>query len=137
MSSQESYLDALKRVIEEVVTPGAASVDADGAFPRAQLDALGTLVGQSRQVPFQPSGGVSPILDDNTYRILLQAKIAQNQFDGQIDSAERKADEFLGIGDRKRDGQNRVTGREHPGGRQDRPGDRKPQPTLCQRRLQL
>jgi hypothetical protein len=52
----------------------------------AQLDALGTLVGQSRQVPFQPSDGVSPILDDNTYRILLQAKIAQNQFDGQIDS---------------------------------------------------
>ena len=40
MSSQESYLDALKRVIDEVVAPGAASVDADGAFPRAQLDAL-------------------------------------------------------------------------------------------------
>jgi antitoxin protein of toxin-antitoxin system len=48
------------------------------------------------------------------------------KFDGQIDSAERKADEFLGIGDRERDGQNRVTGREHPGGRQDQPGDRKP-----------
>jgi isovaleryl-CoA dehydrogenase len=41
MSSQQSYLDALKRVIDEVVAPGAASVDADGAFPRAQLDALG------------------------------------------------------------------------------------------------
>ena len=41
MSSQESYLDALTRVIDEVVAPGAASVDADGAFPRAQLDALG------------------------------------------------------------------------------------------------
>ena len=34
MSSQESYLDALKRVIDEVVAPGAAAVDADGAFPR-------------------------------------------------------------------------------------------------------
>src|ERR1700722_19182579 len=41
MSSQQSYLDALKRVIDEVVAPAAASVDADGAFPRAQLDALG------------------------------------------------------------------------------------------------
>ena len=40
MSSQESYLDALNRVIDEVVAPGAAAVDADGAFPRAQLDAL-------------------------------------------------------------------------------------------------
>jgi isovaleryl-CoA dehydrogenase len=40
MSSQESYLDALGQVIDEVVAPGAASVDADGAFPRAQLDAL-------------------------------------------------------------------------------------------------
>ena len=48
------------------------------------------------------------------------------KFDGQIDSAERKADEFLGIGHRSRDGQNRVTGGEHPGGGQDRPGDRKP-----------
>ena len=40
MSSQESYLDALRQVIDEVVAPGAASVDLDGAFPRAQLDAL-------------------------------------------------------------------------------------------------
>jgi isovaleryl-CoA dehydrogenase len=41
MSSQESYLDVLRQVIDEVVAPGAASADADGAFPRAQLDALG------------------------------------------------------------------------------------------------
>ena len=40
MSSQKSYLDALRQVTDEVVAPGAASVDADGAFPRAQLDAL-------------------------------------------------------------------------------------------------
>ena len=37
MSSQESYLDALGRVIDEVVAPGAASVDADGAFPGRSL----------------------------------------------------------------------------------------------------
>jgi alkylation response protein AidB-like acyl-CoA dehydrogenase len=40
MSSQESYRDALRQVIDEVVEPGAAPVDRDGAFPRAQLDAL-------------------------------------------------------------------------------------------------
>ncbi len=37
MSSQESYRDALRRVIDEVVAPGAAAVDASGEFPRAQV----------------------------------------------------------------------------------------------------
>jgi alkylation response protein AidB-like acyl-CoA dehydrogenase len=57
MSSQESYLDALKRVIEEVVAPGAASVDADGAFPRAQLDALGAAGILALTVPGEYGGG--------------------------------------------------------------------------------
>jgi len=52
----------------------------------AQLDVLGLLVGASRTVGFQPSAGVSPTLDDVTYRILLRAKIAQNQWNGQIPS---------------------------------------------------
>lgn len=51
-----------------------------------QLDTLGAIVGQSRTVGFQPTSGVSPILDDATYRTLLQAKIAQNQWDGSISS---------------------------------------------------
>jgi hypothetical protein len=49
-----------------------------------QLDAVGVIVGQSRTVGFQPSGGVSPVLDDATYRILLKARVAQNQWDGTI-----------------------------------------------------
>src|ERR1700727_1186026 len=57
MSSQGSYLDALKRVIDEVVTPGAASVDADGAFPRAQLDALGADGILALTVPAAYGGG--------------------------------------------------------------------------------
>jgi alkylation response protein AidB-like acyl-CoA dehydrogenase len=56
MSSQESYLDALKRVIDEVVAPGAASVDADGAFPRAQLDALGAAGVLALTVPAEHGG---------------------------------------------------------------------------------
>jgi isovaleryl-CoA dehydrogenase len=40
MPSQESYSDALQRVIEEVVAPGAGEVDATGGFPRKQIDAL-------------------------------------------------------------------------------------------------
>lgn len=50
-----------------------------------QLDILGLLIGQSRTVAFQPSAGVSPTLDDTTYRLLLQTRIAQNQWDGTID----------------------------------------------------
>lgn len=52
----------------------------------AQLDIIGNLVGVSRVVTFQPSNSVSPKLDDNTYVLLIQAKIAQNQWDGQLQS---------------------------------------------------
>lgn len=52
----------------------------------SQLDLIGQNLGQSRTVAFQPSRGVSPVLDDDTYRLLLRATIAQNQWDGRIDS---------------------------------------------------
>jgi len=52
----------------------------------AQLDALGVIAGASRTVGFEPTGGVSPVLDDTTYRIYIKAKIAQNQWDGTVDS---------------------------------------------------
>ena len=51
-----------------------------------QLDMLGTIAGASRTIPFQPSFGVSPVLDDTSYRTLIKAKIAQNQWNGNIDS---------------------------------------------------
>jgi hypothetical protein len=47
-----------------------------------QLDVLGQIAGVSRTVGFQPSHGVSPILDDATYALLIQATIAANQWDG-------------------------------------------------------
>lgn len=51
-----------------------------------QLDVCGQLIGQGRTVGFQPSNSVSPVLDDNTYRLLLQARIAQNYWDGKLPS---------------------------------------------------
>jgi len=51
-----------------------------------QLDTLGEIIGASRTVNFQPSNGVSPVLDDNTYRLLLRATIANNHWDGRIGS---------------------------------------------------
>ena len=47
-----------------------------------QLDVLGVILGQSRTVGFQPRFGVSPILDDTTYRTLLRCRIWQNHWRG-------------------------------------------------------
>ena len=57
MPSQGSYRDALLRVIDEVVAPGAASVDASGEFPRAQVDALGAAGILGLTVPEEFGGG--------------------------------------------------------------------------------
>ncbi|TVZ00364.1 acyl-CoA dehydrogenase [Trebonia kvetii] len=57
MPSQESYRDALLRVIESVVAPGAAAVDASGSFPRAQVDALGAAGILGLTVPAEHGGG--------------------------------------------------------------------------------
>lgn len=51
-----------------------------------QLDILGTIIGISRTVGFQPTAGGNPTLNDATYRILLSATIFQNQWDGTIGS---------------------------------------------------
>jgi hypothetical protein len=58
--------------------------DLDNAFG-AQLDVLGEIIGASRIVPFQPSNGISPVLDDDTYRLLLYATQAKNTWDGTIE----------------------------------------------------
>lgn len=57
MPSQGSYDDALRRVIDEVVAPGAASVDASGEFPRKQVDALGAAGLLALTVPATCGGG--------------------------------------------------------------------------------
>jgi len=62
-----------------------ANFDLDEAVGN-QLDVLGLIVGVSRTVNFQPSDSVSPVLDDSTYRILIKATIANNQWNGLISS---------------------------------------------------
>lgn len=47
-----------------------------------QLDVLGNIIGQRRTVGFQPRFGISPTLDDTTYRLLLRARVWQNHWDG-------------------------------------------------------
>ncbi len=48
-----------------------------------QLDRVGTFLGLSRTLPFQPSGSVSPVLDDADYTTLLKARIYAIHWNGQ------------------------------------------------------
>lgn len=63
MPSQESYNDALLRVTEEIVAPGAAAVDAAGVFPRAQVDALAAAGLLALTVPEELGGGGGGLRD--------------------------------------------------------------------------
>jgi hypothetical protein len=56
----------------------------------SQLDIIGDIVGQKRTLPFEPSDGSNPVLDDYVYRQLIKAKIALNHWDGQLLSIEEK-----------------------------------------------
>lgn len=83
-----SWLLACLRPLDdasECLASFVTSFDLDYAVG-VQLDALGVIIGQSRTVGFQPSGGVSPVLTDSTYRTLLRARILQNQWSGTINS---------------------------------------------------
>ena len=50
----------------------------------AQLDRVGTVLGVSRKLPFQPTGNVSPVMEDANYRLILRAAVAKQHFDGTI-----------------------------------------------------
>lgn len=71
--------------VSQVLVQMDTALDLDAAVG-AQLDMLGAVVAAKRTVAFQPSGGVSPVLDDATYRLYIKAKIAQNQWDGTLPS---------------------------------------------------
>ena len=49
-----------------------------------QLDTLGKILVQSRQMTFQPTDGSSPLLNDYYYRMILKAKVIKNQWKGTI-----------------------------------------------------
>jgi isovaleryl-CoA dehydrogenase len=57
------YQDALARVIEEVVAPGAAEVDADAVFPRPQISALAEAGLLGLTVPGELGGGGAGLRD--------------------------------------------------------------------------
>ena len=72
------------QLFEDVMTCNGLMTEAFdlGSAAGVQLDVLGQIAGVSRTVNFQPSDSVSPVLDDTTYRILIQTTIAANQWKG-------------------------------------------------------
>lgn len=49
-----------------------------------QLDSIGSLIGQSRTLSFEPTDGSEPYLDDVTYRKILKLRAYYNYWDGQV-----------------------------------------------------
>lgn len=82
-----AFLTMLLKKFDDVSLCAVAmdmAFDVDNAVG-PQLDAVGAIVGASRTVGFQPTGGASPVLTDTTYRILIKAVAAANAWDGTID----------------------------------------------------
>jgi len=81
-----SFLATLIAYADDIVCP-ASNFDCFFDITNvtgSRLDILGEIVGVVRTVNFQPSDGSSPALDDNTFRLIIKAKIARNQWDGTI-----------------------------------------------------
>lgn len=51
----------------------------------AQLDTIGHIVGVNRLLNFYPAGGESPVMDDETYRLVIKARIVQDFWKGNLD----------------------------------------------------
>ena len=51
-----------------------------------QLDQLGQIIGRERILTFQPIDNYYPIMDDDTYRLVLKTKVAMNNWDGLVES---------------------------------------------------
>ena len=81
-----AWLNAALGMIQDVQNLLASlpvEYDIDFAAGR-QLDTLGLYLNLSRELAFQPSGKVSPVMNDEIYRLALKAKISQSHYDGTI-----------------------------------------------------
>jgi hypothetical protein len=77
-----AWLTAPLEILDDIARVDISTAfDLDNAVG-AQQDVLGTIIGRKRILNFQPSDGSTPALDDETYKLALKAKIAQNQWDG-------------------------------------------------------
>lgn len=81
-----AWLQAVAQImvdIQDTLNWVVTAFDVNSAVGQ-QLDILGQVLQVSRTVNFQPSGGVSPVLTDENYRLVLKAKIILNQWKGTL-----------------------------------------------------
>lgn len=77
---------AIQVYVDQQVAMGLFPADFDIDIAEGeQLDILGQILGVSRTVSFDFGGGVSSVLQDPIYRIVLKSKIIQNQWKGTKD----------------------------------------------------
>lgn len=80
-----NYIAWVTDILSKIDVPDLISAfDIDTAVG-AQLDILGLILGRKRLLNFQPGDGSSPLLDDESYRLVLKSKILMNQWNGTIE----------------------------------------------------
>lgn len=87
--NKPNFIAWLTSALEKVEDAAGAISGITSAFDidnaeGVQLDAIGEIVGRKRTLEFQPSDGSAPKLSDSAYRMVLKAKVLQNQWDGTI-----------------------------------------------------
>lgn len=84
-----NFINWLTFGIQKLQDNNSSALDIINAFDLdaatgTQLDIIGSLIGISRQLDFQPRSDISSVLDDVYYRLLLRARIVWNQWKGTI-----------------------------------------------------
>lgn len=87
---QPKFMDWMAVNLKPYVDTMAALASMDDAFNiddavGDQLDIIGDILRVPRRTNYQPDGGFSAIMDDDTYRIALKARIVLNQWKGTKD----------------------------------------------------
>ncbi len=81
-----AWLSAFLNVIDDTyncIKGFDKNFDLDNAIGN-QLDILGQIIGVNRVLNFQPTDDFDPKLDDETYRLVLKAKIGKNMWQGTL-----------------------------------------------------
>lgn len=93
ITSEYATKPKFKAWVDVLLTPFLDSINLNDSIKKSfdlntavgvQLDTLGKILVQSRQMNFQPTDGSSPILNDYYYRMILKAKVIKNQWKGTI-----------------------------------------------------
>ena len=93
ITSEHASKSKFKSWVEILLTPFIDCINLNDDIKKAfdlntavgtQLDILGKILVQPRQMTFQPTDGSSPILNDYYYRMVLKAKVINNQWKGTI-----------------------------------------------------